>query len=293
MKYSQYHKIRQIMESDIAQSYGYDINEWESLSIEEKIDQVNELHELFPYGNIESITLNESPVLGAWSAQLASMPGAGIQAALGSLGPIGLGAGVAALALGILFRKKIKNKFKTGLATRRLRREVSKFKNQALGGMEKAMEAEIKAKEEIKQSEGVEKWTELPPDKKRKLELLDIKIAKLFSNYIEEVSAIKARQIKKYIDGRKIKDSSKDALRFTWATLVLEVKVALLKELMERAGIETASGKKYANSLVQNDVDKLKAEGEEILAGADVGGDEPSSFVKPSYSGPALRGGLI
>ncbi len=43
MKYSQYHEARELLESDAAQSYGYDINEWDSLPPAEKAEQLNEI----------------------------------------------------------------------------------------------------------------------------------------------------------------------------------------------------------------------------------------------------------
>ena len=211
MKYSQYHEARQLLETDLAKSYGYDVNEWDSLPPEEKAEQLNE-------------------IVGFGALTLFGVP----------LAKAGIAAGAGLVGLGIAFRKKIaaKGRLRRGLKT--LKKEAEKFKKQAIQGLEKAIAPQVEAKKKIKADAGVDTWKQLPADKKKELAEIEVKIARVLSDYVNRVAKIKTEEIYTLIDSKKkLTDSTKLALKFSWETLAAETKVGLLAELMKDRVIES------------------------------------------------------
>lgn len=209
MKYSQYQQSRELFESDLVQSYGYDINEWDSLSPEDKTEQLNE-------------------ILGI----------AGLTTAI--LGKIGLGAAAGLLGVGIAFRKRLISAGVKKIQLRKLKKAADKFKETALAGLKKALAPLIKAKIAIKADAGVESWKELPKDKKLEVFQIEKKIEKVLSQYVTRVRQLKSEEINKKIDNSKrLSDSARSSLKYAWETMSTEVETGLLAELMKDKVIES------------------------------------------------------
>lgn len=271
MKYSQYHEIRELMESDIVASYGYDISEWESLTPEEKVDQLNE-------------------VVGFGPLALFGVP----------LASLGIGAGATILTLGVLFRKRLLRGIRMKRATRRLKRKAEKFKEKALEGLMDAIKPELDAKEEIKQQMGVSMIRDLPKEQKTQVEKIEKKISEVFARYVEKTTNLKSREVDKYIDGLKIKDKSKLALNFIWETLSAEVGVALLGELMKAKAIEIPSNVNQLNNSLITQANNLQKRGNQVVSSSGTTSPSPAGGTTQTPSGPTpsgptgpLKGGLI
>jgi hypothetical protein len=268
------------MESDVVISYGYDINEWESLNPDEKVGRLNEV--IFS----DPLTLFGLP-FATW----------------------GIGAAAGLLTLGVLFRKRILRGFRVKLATRKLKKRAEKFKEMTLDGLMEAIKPDLEAKEEIKRSMGVSLIKDLPMEKKAIVEKIERKISDVFYNYVRKVTSLKTSEIEKYIDNLKIKDNSKMALKFVWETLAAEVGVSLLAELMKAKAIETSSNVKSLNNYLSQQAQTIQKKGNQIVGGptpTPAGTPTPSSGspVQPpsTPSQPAkntnkptspLKGGLI
>ena len=211
MKYSQYHEARQLFETDLARSYGYDLQEWEKLPPKEKAEELNEVVGLGP------LTLFGIPLAKA-----------------------GIAAGAGLLGLGIAFRKKLAQKARLRKNLKKLKKEADKFKKKAMQGLEKAIAPQVEAKKKIKASEGVDSWKDLSDGSKKDIARIEEKIANVLTDYVNKVAKIKTEQIYTVIDSnKKLLDSTKLALKFSWETMAAETKVSLLAELMKDKVIES------------------------------------------------------
>jgi len=227
MKYSQYYQGRNLFESDLAQSYGYDLSEWDSLPPFEKAEQLNE-------------------ILGI----------AGLTTAL--LGKIGFGAAVGLLGIGVSFRKKLISAGLKRIYLRNLVKNARNFKKGSLEGLKKAIAPLVDAKNKIKEDNGVESWKELPSDKRLEIFNIEKRMEKVLTQYVTRVRQLKNEEVYKKIDNSKrLSDSAKLALKYAWETIATEVETGLLAELMKDKVIETPK--------VINDLDNRTKKQEDIL----------------------------
>lgn len=299
MKYSQYDRMKSLMESDWAQSYGYDINEWRDLPFEQKIEEFEELFEIIDASDILLEADPATSIAGAAEASKGIIAGLTSKITeLSSLSSIGVPAAIGLVALGILFRKKMIRGIRGRRAVKRLKKKAANFKKAALGGLLRAIKPEVQAKQEIKQSEGVESIKDLSREKREQIAKIEKKISDVFAKYVERVSALKTEEIDRYIDNLKIKDNKKTGLKFIWTTLTSEVKVSLLSELMKAKVIESKSAISNLNSIFEEDIDETTDKGENIISG-NLKTDTSSPKLKTNVSDKSrgsynpLSGGLI
>lgn len=162
------------------------------------------------------------------------------------------------LGLGLLFRKKLVSLGVKRIYLHQLVKTAKKFKKDSLDGLQKAIKPYVEAKNKIKEEEGVISWKDLSKEKKAEIYTLERRIEDILSRYISNVSDLKAEEVKKKIEGsKKLSESHKFALKYTWETLSTEVITTLLSDLLKSKIIETPY-------IINNIQDNLK---EKVLKG--------------------------
>jgi len=203
MKYSEYNGIRKLLESDVAVSYGYDINEWDSLKPNEKLEQLEVINE-------------------------------GIGLLAGLLGGL--------LGLGLAFRKKVVSLGVKKIYLRQLTKIANDFKISSLNGLNKALSPYLKTKNNIKANlKNTEKLSkEQRKNYNSQINDLEKKIYSILISYITKIKDLKTQQVNKKIEGSKrLSESHKNALRYVWETLAVEVETGLVSTMVEKKIIET------------------------------------------------------
>ncbi len=220
MKYSEYSDVRRLLETDVAQSYGYDLNEWSSLQPSQKMEQLEHINEAI-----------------------------GIASVLG-----GILAGL--FGIGVTFRKKLLSLGVKKIYMKQLTNNAKKFKATALDGLQKAIKPSLDAKNKIKRELGANKWEDIPKDKQDQITQLEKNIDEVLKKYVSRVESIKNDEVNKKIEGSKrLSASHKSALKYVWMTLSAEVETSLLSYLMTSKIIESPS---MINMLQTNVKEKTK-----------------------------------
>lgn len=251
MNYDKYCQVRQLFESDRAISYGYDINEWLKLETPEKVKQLQ--------------SLNESLLLA------------------------GLISGL--LGFGVLFRKKILSKGVKSIYMRQLVQNAKDFKRDAMKGLQKAIKPYVDTKNKIKRNAGAAEWIDLKKESRNQVFNIERKIEETLTKYVDKVRELKSQEVNKKIDSSKrLSDTHKLALKYTWETLSTEVVTSLLAKLIHQKLIESPQLKSKLEKNIKTRIETSETQSKKAWEKIEMAEDEPQPGDKYIVTSQKLNG---